>query len=59
MMYKREEQEEEEEAKLDASGIPPKPLLVRAIPRRWRTNDRRQVGSKQRARANTDSPGLI
>jgi len=55
IMYKREELGSREGAKLNAFVIPPKPLLVHAIPRRWRTNGRRRVGSKQRARANTDS----
>jgi hypothetical protein len=46
-------------AKLNVFGVPSNPLLVDAIPRRWQTNDRQQIGGKQRARANTDSPGLI
>ena len=49
----------EEEAKLNAFGVPSNPLLVDAIPRRWQSNDRQQMGSKQREPANTDSLGLI
>ena len=49
----------EDEAKLNAFGVPSNPLLVDAIARRWQRNDRQQIGSKQRERANTDSPGLI
>ena len=50
---------DEEEAKLNAFGVPSNPLLVDAIPRRWQSNDRQQIGSKQREPANTDSLGLI
>ena len=39
--------------------VPSNPLLVDAIPRRWQSNDRQQIGSKQREPANTDSLGLI
>src|SRR5437660_7478857 len=49
----------EDEANLNAFGVPSNPLLVDAIPRQWQSNFRQQIGSKQRARANTDSPGLI
>ena len=48
-----------DEAKLSALAVPSNPLLVDAIPRRWQRNDRQQIGSKRRARANTGSPGLI
>jgi len=49
----------EDEAKLNAFGVPSNPLLVDAIPRRWQRNDRQWIGSKRRALANTGSPGLI
>src|SRR5258708_39803803 len=49
----------EDEAKLSAFAVPSNPLLVDAIPRRCQRNDRQQIGSKQRARANTASPGPI
>jgi len=49
----------EDEAKLSAFAVPSNPLLVDAIARRWQRNDRQWIGSKQRERANTDSPGLI
>ncbi len=49
----------EDEAKLSAFPVPSNLLLVDAIPRRSQRNDRQQIGSKQRERANTDSRELI
>ncbi len=49
----------EDEAKLNAFGVSSNPLLVDPIPGQWQRNDRQQIGSKQRERANTDSPELI
>jgi hypothetical protein len=49
----------EDEAKLNAIGVPSNPLLVAAIPLRWQRNDRQQIGSKRPALASTGSPGLI
>jgi hypothetical protein len=48
----------EDEAKLNALGIPANPLLVDAIPRRWQRNYRQPTGNKQPAPANTGSPEL-
>ena len=49
----------EGEAKLNAFGVRSNALLVDAIRGQWQRNDRQQIGSKRRARANTCSLGLI